>query len=257
VQAAIPVVVSPAKSGKVARLSPREQQFVQLVNERTRAIESSFGETFSPSVTELRIVFVSSRELGNERQAAYDPEARTLYFARDLQYANAPLSNKATSNYWPWYQQPARDYYPVVGIIDGALWTAVLKEVAHSYDLAWPHEQCNSPDVAERLPCEMLMYGIVAYTTQIKAPLFNENRISEIWPEDFREFCVRHWQQGDQAYLDVRKFGGYLLLRPLVREFGVVRTLSYVARTPFRVEQNNLRLSAEQYQLHAREALTW
>jgi hypothetical protein len=46
-------------------------------------------------------------------------------------------------------------------------------------------------------------------------------------------------------------------LRPLVREFGLVRTLNYVAGTPFHIEDNNVRLSAERYQRRAQEALAW
>jgi len=33
--------------------------------------------------------------------------------------------------------------------------------------------------------------------------------------------------------------------------------LSYVAGTPFHIEQNNLRLSAETYQKRAQEVLAW
>ena len=49
----------------------------------------------------------------------------------------------------------------------------------------------------------------------------------------------------------------YGILATLVREFGVARTLSYVAGTPFLIEENNVRLSAERYQRRAQEALAW
>ena len=103
----------------------------------------------------------------------------------------------------------------------------------------------------------MLLYGVAGHTTQVTPPMFNENRMADIWPEDLAEFRARVWRGDDNAYRDARKFGGYLLLRPLVRKFGVTRTLSYVASTPFRVEENNVRLSAERYQRTAEEALAW
>jgi hypothetical protein len=45
------------------------------------------------------------------------------------------------------------------------------------------------------------------------------------------------------------------LLEPLVREFGAPRVFAYAARTPFRIENNNVRLSALRYQDGAREAI--
>ena len=43
--------------------------------------------------------------------------------------------------------------------------------------------------------------------------------------------------------------------RLVIEEFGVPRTLAYLAQTPFRIEENNLRVSAQRYQDRAREAL--
>jgi hypothetical protein len=59
----------------------------------------------------------------------------------------------------------------------------------------------------------------------------------------------------DQEYLDVQRYGGIMLIKPLIEEFGVPRTLAYVAQTPFRVEDNNMRAAAQRYQEHAREVL--
>ena len=241
-----------------ATASPRAQSFVHLVTERARAIDLAFGEAFSPGISELRIVFVKSGKWAREHPpgvAVYEPEARTLYFASRLQFEPSPMTSAA--QYWPWYDETFRDLYPVIGVIDGALWTAVLKEAAGANDLSWPHAQCRSFDVAERLPCEMLVYGVMAYTTRLAPPMFNENRIADIWPEDLTELRARAWRRDEPAYRDARKYGGYLLLRPLVQEFGVPRTLRYVAGTPFRVEENNVRLSAERYQRRAQEALAW
>lgn len=256
-RAATSVVVG-AESGRRSRPTLRERQFAHLVNERARAIERAFGQTFAPSVTELRIVFVKPDKSGDPPDVArYEPEARTLYFAHHLQYSEAPMTTASALQYWPWYEQTLRGLYPVVEVIDGALWTAALKEAAHERGVTWPHEQCASFDVVERLPCEMLASGVFMHTTQSAAPLFNENRIAEIWPEDLEELRGRVHRGDRQAYATARKYGGYLLLRPLVREFGVARTLSYVAGAPFHVEDNNLRLSAQRYQDRAREALAW
>jgi hypothetical protein len=254
---------SPRVSPATQRSDPptlREQLFAQLVSDRARAIDLAFGQTFAPHVTELRVVLLNPDEWEAAHRtgvAFYDPEAHTLYFARRLQYATAPQTPAAARQYWPWYEEPWRSLYPVVEAVDDALWTTVLMESARARNQSWPHAQCTSLDFVERLPCEMLMQGIAAHTTQVKIPLFNENRLAEIWPDDVAELRARAWRSDDSAYQNVRKYGGYLLLRPLVREFGVARTLSYVAGTPFHIEQNNLRVSAEAYQKRAQEALAW
>jgi len=255
--------VSPRVSPATQRSDPptlREQLFAQLVSDRARAIDLAFGQTFAPYVTELRVVMLNPGEWAAAHRAGvafYDPEAHTLFFARRLQYATAPPTTASARQYWPLYDEPWRSLYPVVETVDDALWMALLTESARARNQTWPHAQCTSLDFVERLPCEMLMQGIAAHTTQVKAPMFNENRLAEIWPDDIAELRARAWRNDDSAYQNVRKYGGYLLLRPLVREFGVARTLSYVAGTPFHIEQNNLRLSAETYQKRAQEVLAW
>jgi hypothetical protein len=150
-----------------------------------------------------------------------------------------------------------RSVYPVMEIIDDVLWTTLLQESAREHQLSWPHAGCGSLDIAERLPCEMLVQGVAVHTSRTQVPLFNENRLAEIWPEDLAEFRSHAWRSDDRAYQNARNYGGYMLLRPLVREFGLVRTLNYVASTPFHIEDNNVRLSAERYQRRAEEALAW
>lgn len=255
--------VSPRVTPASERSDPptlREQLFARLVSDRARAIDLAFGETFAPHVTEIRIVLLSTDQWEEQQRigiSSYDAQTHTLYFVRRVQYANAPPSVDLLSQYWPWYEEPLRSLYPIVEAVDQALWTTVLQEAARASNVTWPHAQCSSLDIAERLPCEMLVQGIAANTTQIKAPMFNENRLAEIWPDDVEELRSRAWRKDDSAYQNVRKYGGYLLLRPLVREFGVSRTLNYVAGTPFRIEENNLRVSAERYQRRAQEALAW
>ncbi len=68
-------------------------------------------------------------------------------------------------------------------------------------------------------------------------------------------FRKRVWRT-DQEYQDVQRYGGIMLIKPLIEEFGVPRTLAYVAQTPFRVEDSNLREAALQYQERARESLS-
>jgi len=61
----------------------------------------------------------------------------------------------------------------------------------------------------------------------------------------------------DQEYQDVQRYGGIMLIKPLIDEFGVPRTLAYIAQTPFRVDENdNLRQAALHYQERARESLS-
>jgi hypothetical protein len=263
VSAAASPPVSPRVSPASERTDPptlREQLFARLVSDRARAIDLAFGETFAPHVTEIRIVLLSADQWEEQHRtgiSSYDAETHTLYFVRRVQYATAPPSIDLARQYWPWHEEPLRSLYPIVEAVDQALWTTVLQEAARASNVTWPHAQCSSLDIVERLPCEMLVQGIAANTTQIKAPMFNENRLAEIWPDDVEELRSRAWRKDDSAYQNVRKYGGYLLLRPLVREFGVARTLNYVAGTPFLIEENNLRVSAERYQRRAQEALAW
>ena len=55
----------------------------------------------------------------------------------------------------------------------------------------------------------------------------------------------------------MQRYGGIMLIKPLIEEFGVPRTLAYIAQTPFRVEDNNLREAAVHYQERARESLSF
>jgi len=245
---------------KDSRATFRTRAIAVLVRDRVRAIELAFGETFVPAATQLQVVVLDSEaatKLGMSGIAAYAPESHTLYFASNVQYTATPPKTFATQQYWPWHEEPLRSVYPVMELIDDVLWSTLLQESAREHNLSWPHTQCGSLDIAERLPCEMLVQGVAAHTSRIQAPLFNENRLADIWPENLAEFRSHAWRNDDRAYQNVRNYGGYLLLRPLVREFGLMRTLNYVAVTPFQIDDNNVRLSAERYQRRAEEALAW
>lgn len=236
----------------------RRQEFAALVSSRAAAIDHAFGETFAPVIMEARIRMVSAKEAAATglHGAIYDAASRTLVFPHRSLSAPAPAPQWATQ-YWPYYEEPVRTRFAIVRQIDGVLWSAFLTEAARASGLSWPHAGCSSVDIAQRLPCEMLVYGVLAHITRPSAPLFNENRLDEIWPEDFEEFRARIWRRDEPAYFNAQRYGGFMLLRPLIREFGAPRALGYVARTPFRIEHNNLRLSAERYQQRAREALIW
>jgi hypothetical protein len=112
-------------------------------------------------------------------------------------------------------------------------------------------------DIARRLGCEMLVSATEQLSHSPTIPLFNANRIDRLWPDDLREFERRAWTRGGREYREVRRLGGLLLVEPLVREFGAPRVFAYLARTPFRIENDNVRLSALRYQERARSALAW
>ena len=145
--------------------------------------------------------------------------------------------------------------FPIVEAIDDALWTMFLEEAALSRGYAWPHGNCNSDDLRKRLPCRMLLSAAARFVKVRSDALFNENRLDRIWPDDFASFEQRNYRYGDPAFAEVQRFGGILLMRALIGEFGVPRVLAYVAQTPLVVEDNSLRISALRYQEQARTAL--
>jgi hypothetical protein len=235
------------------------EQFRTLVSYRMEAIEGAFGDFFGVLPSELKIKFVGARdrEYGRLPREAYDPNRRALLFPRRVLGAKTPNPLRWASYYWPYYQNERHQTdFPIIEQIDDLLWNAYLQEAAKARGLSWPHKECTSADVGKRLPCEMLIKGIVEHLKTVRGPMFNENRIDRIWPEDFNEFEKRVWRRSDQEYLDVQRYGGILLAEPLVNQFGVLRTMAYMAQNPFHLEENNLRISAQRYQQRAREALS-
>ena len=116
------------------------------------------------------------------------------------------------SYYWPYYQNERHQIeFPIIEQIDNLLWNAYLQEAAYTRGLSWPHKECISSDVGKRLPCEMLIKGVAEHVKTLRRPMFNENRIDRIWPENFAEFERRVWRTSDQEYLDVQRYGGILL----------------------------------------------
>jgi hypothetical protein len=235
-----------------------KKEFRELVSYRAQAIDTAFGDLFGALPAEIQIKFVTAKDpeyvLFGGREG-YDLKRRTLIFPRRVLGSKTPNPLRWAAYYWPFYQnEQYRLQFPVVEVIDNVLWNAFLQEAATARGGQWPHKECGAVDVGRRLPCEMLVKGIAENVKALRGPLFNVNRVDQIWPEDYAEFRKRVWRT-DQEYLDVQRYGGIMLIKPLIEEFGVPRTLAYVAQTPFRVEDNNMREAAEQYQEHAREVL--
>jgi hypothetical protein len=235
------------------------EQFRALVSYRMEAIEGAFGDFLGVLPDELQIKFASSKDrdysyLGGRE--AYDPQDRVLVFPRRALGAKTPNPLRWASYYWPYYQNERHQVeFPIIATVDNLLWNAYLQETAQARGLSWPHKECVSSDVGKRLPCEMLIKGIAEHVKALRGPMFNENRLDRIWPEDFAAFERRVWRKSDQEYLDVQRYGGILLAEPIVNEFGVLRAISYMAQTPFHIEENNLRISALRYQERARDTL--
>lgn len=235
-----------------------KKQFRELVAYRAEAIDAAFGNPLGALPQQLDIKFVTAKDSEHVQFAGregYDRLRRRLIFPRRALGANTPNPLRWAAYYWPYYRDEHRLEFPVIEIIDNVLWDAFLQEAAATNGLPWPHEECGAVDVARRLPCEMLVAGIAEHVKAVRGPLFNSNRLDRIWPEDFAAFHKRMWRT-DTQYQEVQRYGGILLMRPLIDEFGVRRALTYAARTPFRVEQNNVRLSALHYQERARKALS-
>lgn len=235
------------------------EQFRALVSYRMEAIEAAFGDFFTVMPAQIKVRFVGARDQENDvlrGREAYDPEQHALLFPKRVLGAKTPNPLRWAGYYWPYYQQERHQAeFPIIASIDTLLWNAYLQEAAQARGLAWPHQECVSTQVAQRLPCEMLIKGIAEHVKASRAPMFNENRIDRIWPEDFAAFERRAWRRTDSEYLAVQRYGGILLAEPLVSEFGVLRAIVYMAQTPFRIEENNLRASALRYQRRARAEL--
>jgi hypothetical protein len=249
-----------AQTCTAATGSMREQRFANLACIRIRAIETAFGALFDGRENVIRLEFVGRDDSRYPRTSMsdYDPARQTLYFRRVVLSQSADGLSQWALAYWPYYNnEVARAEYPVVKIIDEALWDTHLRRAAHERGFAWPHEDCGSVDIARRLGCEMLVSATAELLHSPDSPMFNTNRIDRLWPEDLREFERHAWTRGGREYREVRRLGGLLLVEPLVREFGMPRVFAYLARTPFRIENDNVRLSALGYQERARSALTW
>jgi hypothetical protein len=233
-----------------------EADLRDLISARLTAIEYAFGDVFEQLAAHLHIRIAGNAPSEYAAQAAYDAELQTLIIPRAYVTAmRAPIPLDWASYYWPYYERiEYQDEFSVIGAIDTLLWDAYLQEAARKRGTSWPDKSCFSVEIRQRLPCEMLVAGIAAHVRAARLPMFNANRIDLIWPADFAAF-ERDVNTRDAQYIDVQRYGGILLLKPLIAEFGVPRVLAYAAGAPFVLHENNLRLSALRYQATARAAL--
>jgi len=235
--------------------SKLERRFAEIVVMRAMAIDLALGPILEGSGEKITIELAYSADASYPRDgpAAYDPARRTLTFRRGLVSSIGRGAKSWAKAYWPYYKNDEiRALLPAIELIDDALWMTHLQEAANRQGLSWPHQECSSLDIQKRLGCEMLTYGVEASRRQLQ-PFFNTNRVDMIWPEELGELRVRG--QDDTAYRDVQQLGGSMLVRPLIAEFGVPRVLQYVAQTPFHIQDDNVRASAQRYQEQARVAL--
>jgi len=234
------------------------QRWHQLISYRAEAIEYAFGDPFAlPNQIDVEFFAADDPRYGSLRgRVAYDSKRHVLLVSRALRASEFPRPLRAAQAYWPFYTDGSyHDTFKIIGAIDNALWTAHLQEAAEAQGLSWPHAACTSVDVGKRLPCEMVLSGIVEHITALHPPMFNENRVDTIWPEDFASFRRKVWM-GDPEYEHVKRYGGIMLMRPLISQFGVMPVMAYAAQTPFDVREPSLRLAALRYQQQARDALT-
>jgi hypothetical protein len=236
-----------------------KEQVSELVSYRAEAIERAFGDLVAVMPTRIAVKFVGPKDAEYKqysKRVAYDPAQRSLIVPRAWIFAKIPNPIRASAYYWPFYENALyRETFPLITAVDNALWGAYLQEAARARGQTWPHENCSSLDLEKRLPCEMLLAGVAAHLTALRSPMFNSNRLDRIWPEDFSAFSKRAWSREDSRYQEVQRYGGLLLLEPLIDEFGVPPVLFYIAQTPFVLEDNSLRMSALRYQERAREWL--
>ena len=234
-----------------------KERLLELIKLRAEAIESEFGNLFGALPADLQVEFVRrSDDPGSANEPGYDADRRTILIPRRMLSARMPNPLRWAVYYWPFYRiRENRETYPLVESVDDLLWTIYMQEAARRRDLDWPHDACKSHDVGERLPCEMLAEGITDYIKDPRSEIFNANRLDMIWPEDYAAFRESLWTDGDRRYYNVKHYGGIMLVKPLIEEFGIARALEYIAQTPFAVEGNNLRTSAQAYLERARRQI--
>jgi hypothetical protein len=236
-----------------------ERDFARLVRYRTEAITTAFGDLYALLPNDIAIKFITERDPEYARfweGKAFDPQQRTLLFPQEFILMRMPEYLPGAVEYWPYYQDAyVRKRYPVIEAIDNVLWGIYLQQEAQVRGLSWPPADCFAVDIPKRLACKMLTGGIAESVKSRPMPLFNGNRLDRILPSDFTGFR-RRVLRTDREYHDVQRYGGILLVGPLITEFGVRRMLSYFAQTPFRIEDDDLQGSVLRYQERARRALT-
>lgn len=242
--------------GITTSASKAERRLFAVVVMRATAIDQALGPILDGADDKITIDVAYSGDADYPRNgpAAYDPARHTLTFRRNVTGMVGRGVRSWAKAYWPYYKnEEIRALLPVIELVDDALWMTHLQEAANRKGLSWPHQDCSSLDIQKRLGCEMLTYGAEASRRQVQ-PFFNANRVDMIWPDSLQELRGRSVEDTD--YRDVQQLGGSMLVRPLIAEFGVPRVLQYIAQTPFHIQDDNVRASAQRYQEQARQALT-
>jgi len=165
-----------------------QREIITLISYRAEAIAAAFGSYYGGGADPLQIKFPKLKDPMQKQLhggISYDASTRTFWISRAVVGMEVPNPMSSTLYYWPFYQraQLRRDF-PIVEVIDNALWGAFLHDAAKAQGLAWPHEACNSGVIRERLPCEMLTTGLARFVKVVSEPIFNENRLDRLWPEN-------------------------------------------------------------------------
>ena len=253
--AGIPALAAPLAHACQWRDEDRCQERLKtLVQLRMAAIEAEFGIAFDADRIAVRVLGRRERTRSEWRErGGYDAESATLVLPRRFLSAEMPNPLSSVSRYWRVYESwNPHEEFPFVERIDELLWEAYLQQSAQRRGRSWPHQGCASEDIEERLPCEMLVAGIFEHLHNERERIFNANRLELIWPESLSDFQQRLWRDSGRLYDGIRRYGGIMLVRPLIHEFGLARTLQYVAQTPFEIENDNVRESAQRYLARAR-----
>jgi hypothetical protein len=192
-----------------------KKQFRELVSYRAQAIDTAFGDLFGAVPAEIQIKFVTAKDPSTCCSAARRLRPQAPH--DDLSAPRARRENSEPSALGRLLlavlsERAVPPAIPVVEVIDNVLWNAFLQEAASARGGQWPHKECSAVDVGRRLPCEMLVKGIAENVKALRGPLFNVNRVDQIWPDDFAVFRKRVWRT-DQEYQDVQRYGGIMLVK--------------------------------------------
>jgi hypothetical protein len=255
---AVAATPASAQSDSFHRPGSAQSLFKELVRARSRAIEAAFPGFLAISDLNLAIVPGTACPTRATYLACYDAAQNTLTFTREVLSGADSRLLQGAEDYWVFYEHPMlRDEFPIIGIIDGALWNAFMSEIAQKYEISWPHEDCGSIQLSKRLGCEMLVSGVESSLRFRHSRIYNANRLDRLWPDNISSLEHSARPSHNREYAQVRDLGGTELLQPLIKEFGAARVFAYVAQTPFSIEENNVRASALRYQELARSALGW
>lgn len=132
----------------------RQSLFKDLVSARSDAISAAFPG-FVP-IAGLRVAIGPLTNCSNRVAylACYDAAEKALTFDRKVLSFTERRLLPAARDYWLFYERAElREQFPIIAMIDGALLSVFMNDVATKHDLTWPHEGCGSAQLAQRLGC--------------------------------------------------------------------------------------------------------